>query len=94
MPFEERFRLDDYKRASPVKELPETDHHEPKKSSGSFGFGLSFLKKGKLLSEKQVLCEQRNPGAKEQTEESQQLGILSIDCTVGSGFCGAQPDGT
>jgi len=43
MPFDERFRLDDRERASPVTELAETNHDETERGGGSLRSDLAFV---------------------------------------------------
>jgi hypothetical protein len=55
MPFDEGFRFDDHKRASPVEQPAETDHEETERRGRTLGSDLAFLKEGELLSEEKIL---------------------------------------
>jgi len=52
MPFDERFRLDDHKRVSPIEEPPEANHHEAEDRRRSLRPDLAFLEQRERLSEK------------------------------------------
>lgn len=83
MPFEERFRFDDHERATPVKERSQTDHGEPEDRGCPPRFGLALLEERELLSEEQILRNQGDPGANEQTQEGQQVYILQeLACRI------------
>ena len=83
MPFDEGFRLDDHERASPVKELAETNHDKPENSGRSLRSDLAFLEQRELLSEKKILRDEGDAGAKEQAKEGQQLRILQeLACQI------------
>ena len=50
MPFYESCRLDDHKRATPIKELSQDNHHEPERGGRSLRSDLAFLEQRELLS--------------------------------------------
>ena len=91
MPFDEGLRLDDHERASPVKELTETNHDKPENSARSLRSDLAFLEQRQLLSEKKIFRDEGDAGAKEQAEEGQQLRILQVLACQGRIFAEHSP---
>lgn len=52
MPLDERFRLDDDKRISPVKESSECDHRQPRCRRGWTRLHLAVFEERKLFPQK------------------------------------------
>ena len=72
MPFEKRPRLDYDERVAPGEESRQGDHRDPERGSRPARLDLAFGEQSHLLSQEEILGNQRRAARKERPEESKQ----------------------
>ena len=77
MPLDERFRLDDDKRTSPIEELRQCNHRQPRHRCRRARLHLSFPEERKLLAQEQIFGDQSRASRYEQSKECEQETTVS-----------------
>jgi len=72
MPFEERLRLDDHERLTPIEEARQCDHRKPIRPCDAARLRFTLFEERELLAKEQILGDHRGASREEKSEESEQ----------------------